>query len=87
MAHKKVTPELAAGKTEVTVDTLPQKPTMLATMKSTNYLLNSLVASHAERKGGCFGVQVDAHGMLAEGSVCNVAFVLKVRNTLAGLRG
>ena len=61
------------------MDSLPQKPTMLATMKSTNYLLNSLVASHAERKGGCMGIQVNDKGMLAEGSVCNVAFVLKVQ--------
>ena len=45
---------------------MPLKPSLLATMKSTNYLLNALVAMEAESRGAHLGIQIDEHGFLAE---------------------
>jgi hypothetical protein len=55
---------LSAGVVAVTVG-VPLKPPLLATMKSNNYLLNALVAMHAERKGAQLGVQTE-NGWITE---------------------
>jgi hypothetical protein len=45
------------GVAEFCVD-VPLKPPLLATLKSTNYLLNALACMQAEDRGGYLGVQV-----------------------------
>ena len=60
---------------EATVS-VPVKGRFLATMKSTNYLVNALTAMEAREKGGHLGLQVDENGFIAEGSVNNVFFIL-----------
>lgn len=56
---------------------VPLKPTLLATMKSTNYLINALTAMESEDNGGFVGVQVEESGYLAESSISNVGIVDK----------
>mmetsp|Transcript_9791 Transcript_9791/g.32088 ORF Transcript_9791/g.32088 Transcript_9791/m.32088 type:complete len:341 (+) Transcript_9791:556-1578(+) len=68
-------PGLRAACAEATVS-VPLKPPFLATMKSNNYMLNALVAMEAEDKGGEHGLQITPEGTIAEGSICNYAFVL-----------
>jgi len=46
-------------------------------MKSTNYLLNALVAIEAREQGGHLGLQHDEDGYLTEGSVCCYGFVTR----------
>ena len=55
---------------------VPLKPKFLATMKSTNYLLNALCATESQEKGGRLGVQLDDQGYVTESCVANLAFVL-----------
>lgn len=55
---------------------IPLKPTLLATMKTTNYLLNALVCMESVEQGGSFGIQTDLNGDITEGSVVNALFVL-----------
>jgi len=64
------------GVVEYTVST-PLKPSLLATIKSNNYLLNALTAMESEERGGMLGVVVDDDGVVAEGSINNVAIVDK----------
>lgn len=73
--------EAAKGGKEVVVPAtkIPLKPKLLATMKSTNYLLNALVAIDAREQGGHMGLQHDEQGFLTEGSVCCYGFVTKDR--------
>lgn len=57
---------------------VPVKPPLLAVMKSNNYMLNALVAMHAEAAGAQLGIQVTSEGgrtLLAESSVSTVAIV------------
>jgi len=58
-----------------TVVSVPLKPTLLATIKSNNYMLNALSAMEAESKGGQLGIMVDQAGMLAEASIACVGLV------------
>ncbi|CAE6957502.1 DAAT [Symbiodinium natans] len=51
------------------------KPTLLATLKSNNYLLNCLLAMSAQERGGCFGINIREDGTVAEGCVANCAIV------------
>ena len=60
---------------KVVTSTIPIKPPFFARIKSTNYLPNVLVALEANEKGADNGIFVDQHGMVAEGSNMNVAFV------------
>jgi 4-amino-4-deoxychorismate lyase len=60
---------------EYTVD-IPLKPRFLATMKSTNYLLNALSSMESRDKGGLLGIQHDEQGYITESAVANVAFVM-----------
>lgn len=60
---------------EWTVST-PLKPRYLATMKSTNYLLNALCALESEEKGGRFGVWTTEDGYIAESCIANIVFLL-----------
>jgi len=68
-----------AGIKELTIsERYPMKGKLLATMKSTNYLLNSLGCMEAEANGGHYGIWVDpATDEVYEASVRNVVFVLK----------
>ena len=57
---------------------VPVKPPLLAVMKSNNYMLNALVAMHAEAAGAQLGIQLTTDGgqtLLAESSVSTVAIV------------
>jgi 4-amino-4-deoxychorismate lyase len=54
---------------------VPIKPPLFARIKSTNYLPNVLVLLEAKDRGADNGVFIDQHGMVAESSNMNVAFV------------
>ncbi|HEX9787378.1 MAG TPA: aminotransferase class IV, partial [Candidatus Binatia bacterium] len=58
---------------------VPIKPPLFARIKSTNYLPNVLVGLEAKDRGADNGVFIDQHGMVAESSNMNVAFVTKDR--------
>ncbi len=58
---------------------IPIKPPLFARIKSTNYLPNVLVLLEAKDRGADNGVFIDEHGMVAESSNMNVAFVTKER--------
>ena len=57
------------------ISSAPLKPPLLASIKSTNYLINALCAMDAEGGGGSLGIQVDSTGKLMEGSIANIAIV------------
>lgn len=63
---------------EVTVS-VPPKPKVLASIKSTNYLSNALCVMEARSKGGYMGISLDDHGHIAESAIANVAIVHKNR--------
>ena len=66
------------GVSEVTIPQalVPLKPPLLATAKTTNYLLNALTTMAAEERGGHLGINLHADGVsVAEQSVANVAIV------------
>jgi branched-subunit amino acid aminotransferase/4-amino-4-deoxychorismate lyase len=54
----------------------PEKPEFLATMKSTNYLLNALTCMDSLDRGGSYGVCVDEEDQILESSIASVGFVL-----------
>ena len=66
------------GVNEVVVMSVPMKPTLLATIKSTNYLINSLVCMDAEDRGGYLGIQArrgeDGELFVAESPISNIGF-------------
>ena len=55
--------------------TVPIKDKLFATVKSTNYLPNALVAREAEEKGASVGIWLDEEGNVAEGQNMNVGFL------------
>jgi len=73
MVHK-FTPKSESGVKEYTVN-VPLKPPFLATMKTTNYLLNALAAMQSEEQGGYLGIWTTEKGMIAEASISCIAFV------------
>jgi 4-amino-4-deoxychorismate lyase len=64
---------------KVITSQVPIKPPLFARTKSTNYLPNVLVVLEAKDHGADNGVFMDQHGMIAESSNMNVAFVTKDR--------
>ena len=54
---------------------VPLKPTMLAEVKSNNYMLNALTMMAAKERGGTFGLSVGSDGLLRESCVLNVVIV------------
>ena len=62
---------------KVVTSSVPIKPPFFARVKSTNYLPNVLVVLEAKDKGADNGVFIDHHGMVAESSNMNVAFVTR----------
>jgi len=62
---------------KVVTSKVPIKPPFFARTKSTNYLPNVLVVLEAKDHGADNGVFIDQHGMVAESSNMNVAFVTK----------
>jgi len=64
---------------KVITSKIPIKPPLFARTKSTNYLPNVLVALEAKDHNADNGVFIDQHGMVAESSNMNVAFVTKDR--------
>lgn len=54
---------------------IPLKTALLANMKSTNYLVNALVAMESERNGADIGIQLDENDFICESSISVVAFV------------
>ena len=62
---------------KVVTSSVPIKPPFFARVKSTNYLPNVLVVLEAKEKGADNGVFIDHHGMVAESSNMNVAFVTR----------
>merc|ERR1719481_585372 len=71
--------EKIAGIKECTVsERYPMKGKVLATMKSSNYLVNALGCTEAVQGGGRYGIWVDpSTGEVYEASVRNVVFVLR----------
>jgi len=66
------------GVAEVVVPTssVPLKPQMLATAKTTNYLLNAMLSMEAEDHGGKLGIGFDeATGLITESSIACVGFL------------
>lgn len=49
----------------------------LANAKTVNYLENSLIADYSRSRGGFRGIKIDKEGNLLEGSISNIAFVMK----------
>ena len=76
VAYKFFTTENFESRNEHFVE-VPTKPKLLANMKSNNYMLNALCAMESYQKGGKNGIQVNPDGSIAEGSINNVAFLLK----------
>lgn len=68
------TRERSEGVAEVIVG-VPLKSQYLATLKSTNYLINALAGMEAKERGGHLGLQLDGNGHIAETSVGSVGFV------------
>lgn len=66
----------AIGEATVPASEVPMKPTLLATLKSNNYLLNCLLAMSAQERGGCYGINIRDDGTVAEGCVANCAIVV-----------
>lgn len=64
---------------KVITSQIPIKPAFFARTKSTNYLPNVLVVLEAKDHGADNGVFIDQHGMIAESSNMNVAFVSRDR--------
>jgi 4-amino-4-deoxychorismate lyase len=64
---------------KVVTSTVPAKPPFFARVKSNNYLPNVLVVLEAKDRGADNGIFIDERGMVAEGSVMNVAFVTQDR--------
>lgn len=64
---------------KVVTSTVPIKPPFFARLKSNNYLPNVLVMIEAKERGADNGIFIDQRGMVAEGSIMNVAFVTKER--------
>lgn len=64
---------------KVVTSTVPIKPPFFARVKSTNYLPNVLVVIEAKDHGADNGIFIDGHGMVAESSNMNVAFVTRDR--------
>eukprot|EP01015_Nassula_variabilis_P009406 TRINITY_DN1743_c0_g1_i14.p1 TRINITY_DN1743_c0_g1~~TRINITY_DN1743_c0_g1_i14.p1 ORF type:complete len:310 (-),score=60.56 TRINITY_DN1743_c0_g1_i14:49-978(-) len=60
---------------EFTIPEVPPKPNLLAQMKSTNYMLNYLVAAKAKEYGGFWGVFVDSEDHLLETSIANLGII------------
>ncbi|XP_073391152.1 D-amino-acid transaminase, chloroplastic isoform X3 [Physcomitrium patens] len=60
---------------KVVTSTVPIKPKMFATMKTTNYLPNALALREAEEKGAQAGIWLDEEGNVAEGNNLNVGFI------------
>eukprot|EP01017_Pseudomicrothorax_dubius_P046386 TRINITY_DN8165_c0_g1_i6.p1 TRINITY_DN8165_c0_g1~~TRINITY_DN8165_c0_g1_i6.p1 ORF type:complete len:288 (-),score=64.12 TRINITY_DN8165_c0_g1_i6:180-1043(-) len=67
--------KLYDGVSELIIKDVPVKPPILATIKSTNYLLNALTAVFAKERGGYLGINVDNNGFLTEASLANVGLV------------
>jgi branched-subunit amino acid aminotransferase/4-amino-4-deoxychorismate lyase len=63
--------DVCKGIEEYTVN-VPMKPSMLASTKSNNYMLNVLCTLQAKDKGGTLGIWVDPSGNIAEAAVMNV---------------
>jgi len=62
---------------KVITSNVPIKPPLFARIKSTNYLPNVLVVLEAKDRSADNGIFIDQHGMVAESSNMNVAFVTK----------
>lgn len=62
---------------EFTIDQIEPKTGVLALAKTTNYLVNSLIAMEAKKKGGFLGVMVTKEGIVLEGPIANVGFIWK----------
>ena len=64
---------------KVVTSTVAIKPPFFARIKSTNYLPNVMVVLEAKDHGADNGIFIDHHGMVAESSNMNVAFVTRDR--------
>lgn len=67
---------LKEGVTAITSH-VPLKPGFYAQVKSTDYVLNALMALEAQRNGADFGIWFDEDGHMTESSTENVAIVTK----------
>ena len=57
------------------MSTVPVKPKVFATIKSTNYLPNALALMEAEEKGAQAGIWLDEESNVAKGNNMNIGFV------------
>jgi len=62
---------------EYSIRNVDPKIGVLATSKTTNYLVNSLVTIEAKKKGGYLGIMTTKEGIILESSIMNVGFIWK----------
>lgn len=75
LVEENVLEEGAPDGVKLITTTVPIKDKLFATVKSTNYLPNALVAREAEEKGASVGIWLDEEGNVAEGQNMNVGFL------------
>ncbi|CAL8470838.1 g10380 [Coccomyxa elongata] len=75
MAYKNPEPSDPRQGWKVKTSPVPIKDPYFATLKSTNYLANALVALDAQLEGFDQGVFVDSEGYVAEGPVMNIGII------------
>lgn len=67
--------DLKVLKKEHSIQSIDPKIGVLASSKTTNYLVNALFAMEARRRGGYLGVMATKEGIVLEGPVMNVGFI------------
>lgn len=77
LASEKSIEAKATSESLVPATEVPMKPTLLATLKSNNYLLNCMLAMTAQDRGGNFGINYRDDGSISEGCVANCCLVTK----------
>lgn len=53
------------------------KPHYFSNAKTVNYLELATMADYSKIRGGYFGIKTDSKGILLEGAISNIAFLLK----------
>lgn len=74
--HNEIETRTSRRAVSIPTSSIPEKPPLLATTKSNNYMINAIVALEAEKLGGDFGLQIDSvSDTILESSVSCVAIV------------
>lgn len=62
---------------DYTIENVDPKLGVLAVAKTTNYVVNTIVAIESKKKGGFIGIMTTKEGIILEGSIMNVGFIWK----------